>query len=182
MNLPYWQGKVKNMVGQDKSMICLTLVHPDGTIAACAAKAGIHMFGAMCTVIVMGDEPVVCQCSHCHLLGHNMSGCWLKAGTIKCYICGGAHLVQAHGAHCKDEHTIPGVCCCKYKCLLCGKLGHHACTCSCPKWGHIDPPPLESPGGPVLPPAPPMVPPTPVLMPPVPPSALSTSAPTPMNT
>ena len=146
INAPHWQGKVANLADKDKSTVCIAFVDPSGTASAALAKASVSMFGARTPVLIMGDSPVIRQCGRCHELGHTTTTCRKPAGFLRCYKCGGAHLESAHGAVCKGPHEKPGVCQCRYPCLLCGKRGHHARDRNCPKRGRLAPPPLESTG------------------------------------
>ena len=146
VNAPHWQGKVANLADKEKLTVCIAFVDPCGSASAALAKAVVSMFGARTPVLVMGESPVIHQCSRCHELGHTTATCRKPAGFLRCYKCGGAHLATAHGAVCKGPHEKPGVCQCRYPCLLCGKRGHHARDRSCPKQGRLAPPPLESTG------------------------------------
>ena len=78
-------------------------------------------------------------------MGHSTAECRLAAKTIKCWLCGGDHHGEEHGKFCRGAHTTPGVCSCTFKCILCGKTSHHACSKDCPTRGHFPAPLLETP-------------------------------------
>jgi hypothetical protein len=106
---------------------------------------GVHMFGAQVKFLCCGDNPMLLQCSRCHLLGHysSSSKCKLPKNTIKCYRCGGKHNGRDHNYECSAKtHKTLGKCNCSLKCLLCKKTDHHTQLHKCLKRGDFNLPQL----------------------------------------
>ena len=57
----------------------------------------------------------------------------MEKDAVKCFICGGKHHGSTHDYECAGKHKTPGVCDCKYKCMLCGDTKHNAASINCPK-------------------------------------------------
>ena len=151
----HWHGNIANMEGKPSATVVVAFVDKDGALSRDIGKTGVHMYGVRTPFVVLGDNPRFMQCGRCHLLGHSTEMCQLKASTLKCYICGGGHAASQHARFCNGSHAIAGRCTCKFRCLLCGKMGHHTRSHDCPKRGRFPAVPLETMGEPVGPTDPP---------------------------
>ena len=109
-----------------------------------ALAEGVYMFGKCAKFVVVGDHPTVLQCGRCHELGHhtNSTVCRIPKTAARCFMCGGPHDSKAHSFHCEGAHKVAGICDCRLKCIVCGKLSHHARGRGCPKRGDFAPPRL----------------------------------------
>jgi hypothetical protein len=139
---PHWQGNPLNN-DKEKSTVLAAIIDEDNSICQNALTHGVRMFGAQVKFLRCGDNPMLLQCSRCHLLGHYASSakCKLPKGAIKCYRCGGKHNGRDHDYECNSKsHKTIGKCDCSLKCLLCKKTDHHARSRKCLKRGDFNPP------------------------------------------
>ncbi len=117
------------------STITFAISDPDGTITNKLLSGRATLFRKEVAIQRWVDKPALVQCSHCHVLGHIRSSrsCPLGKDSVKCYICGGAHLSDKHDQSCPKKHAIAGICNCKhFKCLNCHKVGHNCRNTWCP--------------------------------------------------
>ena len=145
---PHWHQVVDKLHTIPRGTVLMPLVDHDGSVCARIAASGIHMFGKPSHFVVLGDTSRLIQCGQCHMLGHSTKSpqCKLPTGAVKCHRCGGTHQAKHHDFYCKKPHRTGGKCDCKFKCLLCGKLGHHARSRLCPlRADSAPPPPLYEP-------------------------------------
>ena len=154
----HWHGSIDNVRQKSHATVVLAYVDKDGSLSRDIGRMGVHMYGARVPFVVLGDRPTFTQCGRCHMLDHSTENCRLKAGTLRCYICGGGHDGDHHARSCPGSHAVAGRCECRFKCLLCNKTGHHARSHKCPKRGRFPSVPLVTGGEdapPTNPPAPP---------------------------
>src|ERR1700677_1307668 len=80
------------------------------------------------------------------MIGHYMNkpACKVPKDQVRCYICGAMHDARDHDWACPKQHKVAGKCDCRFRCLLCGKTGHHARAKACPMIGNFAPPRLAS--------------------------------------
>ena len=130
---PSWLQHPAFMQTQDKATVMMAYVDRDNSITAKAKKESIVMFGRQVQFVPVGDKPIQYQCSRCWAIGHRNKECRLAAGVVRCFICGKSHHGNVHNYECVGKHTIPGVCSCAFKCLVCGGTDHHAASPKCPK-------------------------------------------------
>jgi hypothetical protein len=139
---PHWQGNPLNN-DKERSTVLAAIIDKDNAICQNALTHGVRMFGAQVKFLQCGDNPMLLQCSRCHLLGHYVSSskCKMPRNAIKCYRCGGTHDRRDHDYECSAKtHKTLGKCNCTLKCLLCKKTDHHACSRKCLKRGDFNPP------------------------------------------
>jgi hypothetical protein len=131
---PRWLKPV-DRITTDYSTVTFAISDPDGTITSKLLTGRAALFGKEVTIQRWVDKPALVQCSHCHALGHIRSsrGCPLGRDSVKCHICGGAHLSDKHDQNCTRKHAVAGICDCKhFKCLNCHKAGHTCRDTRCP--------------------------------------------------
>lgn len=116
------------------SSVTFAISDPDGTLANTLLNNRAALFGKEVSVRKWIDKPAFIQCSRCHALGHNKASraCTLSKESVKCYICGGAHLSENHHKQCTKKHTVAGICDCKRRCLNCHNFGHDCKDQKCP--------------------------------------------------
>jgi hypothetical protein len=141
---PHWQG---NPLNNDKefSTVLAAIIDKDNAICQNALTHRVRMFGAQVRFLRCRDNPMLQQCSRCHLLGHyaNSSRCKQPKNTFKCYRCRGPHNGREHNYECNAKsHKTLGKCDCILKCLLCKKRDHHARSRKCSKRGDFQLPRL----------------------------------------
>ena len=130
---PSWLQHPAFVQTQDKATVMMAYVDRDNSVTARAKKESIVMFGRQVQFVPVGDKPIQYQCSRCWAIGHRNKECRLAAGVVRCFICGKSHHGNVHNYECAGKHTIPGVCSCLFKCLVCGGADHHAASPKCPK-------------------------------------------------
>ena len=131
--LPSWLQHLAFVQMQDKAMVMMAYVDRDNKVMTRAKKETIVMFGKQVQFVPVGDKPIQYQCSRCWVIGHHNKECRLAAGVVHCFICGKSHHSNVHNYKCTGKHTIPGVCSCAFKCLVCGGADHHTASPKCPK-------------------------------------------------
>ena len=154
----HWHGSIDNVRQKSHATVVIAYVDRDGSLSRDIGRMGVHMYGARVPFVVLGDRPTFVQCGRCHMLDHSTENCRLRAGTLRCYICGGGHDGDQHARSCPGSHAVAGRCECRFKCLLCNKTGHHARSHKCPRRGRFPSVPLVTSGEsapPADPPAPP---------------------------
>ncbi|KAI9447302.1 hypothetical protein BJY52DRAFT_1193406 [Lactarius psammicola] len=137
-SMPHWQASVHTVSTVSTSTVQIAFINEDGSRSQAAKRHGVGMFGLRVGYFSMGNTPFFSQCGRCHAIGHvtGAPACRLAPNSVKCHICGGAHLGTEHNFHCKaTTHVIAGQCNCRFKCLLCGQAGHNARSPKCPKRG-----------------------------------------------
>ena len=142
----HWHGSIDNVRQKSSATVVIAYVDKDGSLSRDIGRMGVHMYGARVPFIVLGDRPTFTQCGRCHMLDHSTETCRLKAGALRCYICGGGHDGDQHARSCPGTHAVAGRCECRFKCLLCNKTGHHARSHKCPKRGRFPSVPLVTSG------------------------------------
>ena len=131
--LPSWLQHPVFVQMQDKAMVMMAYVDRDNKVMTRAKKETIVMFGKQVQFVPVGDKPIQYQCSRCWVIGHHNKECRLAAGVVHCFICGKSHHSNVHNYECTGKHTIPGVCSCAFKCLVCWGADHHTASPKCPK-------------------------------------------------
>ena len=131
--MPSWIQHPRFVATQAKGTVMFAYVDKDGETTKKLSKEAIYMFGSQVQFVPVGNKPIQVQCSKCWALGHKFGDCKLGAEEVKCFICGGKHHGSTHDYECAGKHKTPGVCDCKYKCLLCGDPKHNAASINCPK-------------------------------------------------
>ncbi|KAI9450050.1 hypothetical protein BJY52DRAFT_1192105 [Lactarius psammicola] len=137
-SMPHWQASVHTISTVSTSTVQIAFIDEDGSRSQAAKHHGVGMFGLRVGYFSMGNTPFFSQCGRCHAIGHvtGAPACRLAPNSVKCHICGGAHLGTEHNFHCKaTTHVVAGQCNCRFKCLLCGQAGHNARSPKCPKRG-----------------------------------------------
>ena len=109
-----------------KGTVMFAYVDKDGEVTKKLSKEAIYMFGSQVQFITVGNKPIQQQCSKCWVLGHKFGECKLGKDEVKCFVCGGKHHRFTHNYECAGKHKTPGVCNCKFKCMLCGDHKHNA--------------------------------------------------------
>ena len=130
---PSWLQHPAFVQTQEKATVMMAYVDRDNKITTRAKKETIVMFGRQVQFVPVGDKPIQFQCSRCWAIGHRNKECRLAPGVVRCFICGKSHHGNVHNYECTGKHTIPGVCSCAFKCLVCGGADHHAASPKCPK-------------------------------------------------
>ena len=130
---PSWLQHPAFVQTQDKATVMMAYVDRENKVTSRAKKETIVMFGKQVQFVPVGDKPIQFQCSRCWAIGHRNKECRLAPGVIRCFICGKSHHGNVHSYECTGKHTIPGVCSCAFKCLVCGGSDHHAASPKCPK-------------------------------------------------
>jgi hypothetical protein len=144
---PRWL-KPLDRITTDYSTITFAISDPDGTITSKLLTGRAALFGKEVVIQRWIDKPALVQCSHCHALGHIRSSrsCPLGRDSVKCHICGGAHLSDKHNQNCTRKHTVAGICdCTHFKCLNCHKVGHTCRNSRCPARDLFRPRPSRGP-------------------------------------
>ena len=131
--MPSWIQHPKFVATQAKGTVMFAYVDKDGETTKKLSKEAIYMFGSQVQFVPVGNKPIQVQCSKCWSLGHKFRDCKLKEDEVKCFVCGGKHHGSTHDYECAGKHKTPGVCDCKFKCLLCGDTKHNAASINCPK-------------------------------------------------
>ena len=131
--MPSWLQHPRFVATQSKATVMFAYVDKDGETTKKLSKEAIYMFGSQVQFVPVGNKPIQQQCSKCWALGHKFGECKLKDDEVKCFICGGKHHGSTHDFECAGKHKTPGVCDCKFKCMLCGDHKHNAASINCPK-------------------------------------------------
>ena len=131
--MPSWLQHPRFVATQSKATVMFAYVDKDGETTKKLAKEAIYMFGSQVQFVPVGNKPIQQQCSKCWALGHKFGECKLGEGEVKCFVCGGKHHGSTHDFECAGKHKTPGVCDCKFKCMLCGDHKHNAASINCPK-------------------------------------------------
>ena len=146
---PHWQLSEARLQDCDSATVIFAYVDEDHSLTHKGEKVGLYMFGQRCRLVDSSDTATLSQCGRCHAMGHtsNAPTCPLPVTAVKCYKCGGNHHSDQHTKACPTQHlhTTAGHCLCKFKCVLCGRMGHHCWQQSCPKRGQFSLPPLVYP-------------------------------------
>ncbi|KAH9161476.1 hypothetical protein EDB89DRAFT_1913863 [Lactarius sanguifluus] len=142
---PHWLTHPANL-RDATATIGFTLEDPTGAVVQAAMAGPISMFSYQVKFIPCGDTPTLIQCGRCHVLGHrtNNKSCKWHADQIRCQKCGWDHHIDDHNFECTGTHAKPGICLCKFKCLLCGELGHNTRSRKCAKRGDFPAPRLAT--------------------------------------
>ena len=116
------------------SSVTFAISDPDGSISNTLLNNRAALFGKEVSVRKWIDKPAFIQCSRCHALGHNKASraCTLSKDSVKCYICGRAHLSEDHHQQCSKKHSVAGICDCRNRCLNCHHFGHDCRDQKCP--------------------------------------------------
>ena len=130
---PSWLQHPAFVQTQEKATVMMAYVDRENKVTNRAKKETIVMFGKQVQFVPVGDKPIQFQCSRCWGIGHRNKECRLAPGVVRCFICGKSHHGNVHNYECSGKHTIPGVCSCAFKCLVCGGADHHAASPKCPK-------------------------------------------------
>ena len=130
---PSWLQHPAFVQTQEKATVMMAYVDRDNLVTNRAKKESIVMFGKQVQFVLVGDKPIQYQCSRCWGIGHRNKECCLAAGVVRCFICGGSHHGNVHNYKCVGKHMVLGVCTCKFKCLMCGGVDHHAASPKCLK-------------------------------------------------
>ena len=130
---PSWLQHLAFVQTQDKATVMMAYVNRDSAVTTRAKKETIVMFGKQVQFVPVRDKPIQYQCSRCWAIGHRNKECRLAVGVVRCFIWGKSHHGNVHNYECAGKHTIPGVCSCSFKCLVCGGADHHAASPKCPK-------------------------------------------------
>ena len=130
---PSWLQHPAFVQTQEKATVMMAYVDRENKVTSRAKKETIVMFGKQVQFVPVGDKPIQFQCSRCWGIGHRNKECRLAPGVVRCFICGKSHHGNVHNYECAGKHTIPGVCSCAFKCLVCGGADHHAASPKCPK-------------------------------------------------
>ena len=130
---PRWLTHV-DRISSAYSSVTFAISDPDGTISNTLLSNRAALFGKEVSVRKWIDKPAFIQCSRCHALGHNKASrvCPLSKDSVKCYICGRAHLSEDHHKQCPKKHVVAGICDCKSRCLNCHNFGHDCRDQKCP--------------------------------------------------
>ncbi|KAH8996934.1 hypothetical protein EDB86DRAFT_2828973 [Lactarius hatsudake] len=154
---PHWLTHPAN-IREATATVGFAMEDPTGATVQAAMAGPVSMFSYQVKFVPCGDSPSLIQCGRCHTLGHrtNDKACKWRADQIRCQRCGRDHHIDDHDFECPNQHAVPGVCKCKYKCLLCGEQGHDARSRKCPKRGDFPPTKLAKVAGRT--PAPPALP------------------------
>ena len=131
--MPSWLQHPRFVATQSKATVMFAYVDKDGETTKKLSKEAIYMFGLQVQFVPVGNKPIQQQCSKCWALGHKFGECKLGKEEVKCFICGGKHHGSTHDFECAGKHKTPGVCDCKFKCMLCGDHKHNAASINCPK-------------------------------------------------
>ena len=113
---------------QDKATVMMAYMDRNNKVTNKTKKESIVMFGKQVQFIPIRDKPIQYQCSRCWGISHCNKECLLAAWAVRCFVCGQSHHSNVHNYECAGKHTIPGVCLCKFKCLVCGGGDHHAAS------------------------------------------------------
>ncbi|KAH9008987.1 hypothetical protein EDB85DRAFT_2163497 [Lactarius pseudohatsudake] len=138
---PHW-AQDPFTISTTTSTVVFAYIDDNKPVTQAAIAGGISMFSYGVKFVFAGDSPRPKQCGRCFEMGHvsNDPACKWK-GKNRCLRCGSDHHMDDHTYHCKGSHTVAGKCDCKFKCLLCGKLGHNARAWrGCPSRGDFPPP------------------------------------------
>ncbi|KAH9070741.1 hypothetical protein EDB83DRAFT_2579864 [Lactarius deliciosus] len=155
---PHWKNGVN--LPNATSDVVFAYLDPTKSITQRAIKEGVSMFTFGVKFVFCGDNPRPKQCGRCFEMGHvtNATECrW--TGKNRCVRCGQGHHHDDHDMSCKaTTHKSADRCDCKFKCLLCGQIGHNARSRSCKTRGDFPPPKavpnLRDTGSTAAPPAP----------------------------
>ncbi|KAH9178326.1 hypothetical protein EDB89DRAFT_1901869 [Lactarius sanguifluus] len=138
---PHWAGDI-NSTTTATSTVVFAYIDSSKTITQRAIKEGISMFSFSTKFIFCGDTPRPKQCGRCFEMGHatNTPECRWN-GKNRCVRCGGNHHHEDHDMACTaNTHKSADRCDCKFKCLVCGKIGHNARSRNCKMRGDFPPP------------------------------------------
>ncbi|KAH9017288.1 hypothetical protein EDB85DRAFT_2155294 [Lactarius pseudohatsudake] len=154
---PHW-AQDPFTISANNSTVVFAYIDEDKSITQAAISGGVSMFSYGVKFVFAGDSPRPKQCGRCFEMGHNSNDPTCKwTGKNRCLRCGSDHHMDDHTFHCKGSHSVAGKCDCKFKCLLCGKLGHNARAWrGCTSRGDFPPPrqvPRIEPTEPTGPPA-----------------------------
>ncbi|KAI9433450.1 hypothetical protein H4582DRAFT_2082091 [Lactarius indigo] len=138
---PRWMMDVTR-IRSATSMVVFTYIDPTKSITKLATKAGISMFSYGVKFVFASDSPRPKQCGRCFEMGHVLNAPACKWNGKNCCVrCGSAHHIEDHDFLCAGPHKQPGICDCRFPCLLCKKHGHNACSPHvCPVQGDFPPP------------------------------------------
>lgn len=131
--MPSWLQHPRFVATQAKATVMFAYVDKDSEVTRKLSKEAIYMFGSQVQFVPVGNKPIQVQCSKCWSLGHKFGDCKLQESEVKCFICGGKHHGSTHDYECRGKHREPGVCDCKFKCLLCSDTKHNTASINCPK-------------------------------------------------
>ena len=131
--MPSWLQHPRFVATQMKATVMFAYVDKDSETTKKLSKEVIYMFGSQVQFVPVGNKPIQQQCSKCWALGHKFGKCKLKEDEVKCFVCGKKHHGSTHDYECTGKHKTPGVCDCKFKCMLCGDHKHNAASINCPK-------------------------------------------------
>ncbi|KAH9012007.1 hypothetical protein EDB83DRAFT_2530075 [Lactarius deliciosus] len=138
---PHWANDL-NTNKSATSTVVFAYIDNDKSITQRAIKEGVSMFTFGVKFIFCGDSPRPKQCGRCFEMGHvtNAPECRWQ-GKNRCVRCGRDHHHDDHDMECMaTTHKSADRCDCKFKCLLCGKLGHNARSRACKTRGDFPPP------------------------------------------
>ncbi|KAH9022735.1 hypothetical protein EDB83DRAFT_2527420 [Lactarius deliciosus] len=138
---PHWANDL-NTNKSATSTVVFAYIDNDKSITQRAIKEGVSMFTFGVKFVFCGDSPRPKQCGRCFEMGHvtNAPECRWQ-GKNRCVRCGRDHHHDDHDMECMaTTHKSADRCDCKFKCLLCGKIGHNARSRACKTRGDFPPP------------------------------------------
>ncbi|KAH9030200.1 hypothetical protein EDB85DRAFT_1891671 [Lactarius pseudohatsudake] len=140
---PHWLTHPNN-IREATATVGFAMEDPTGAVMQAAMAGPVSMFSYQVKFVPCGDLPTLIQCGRCYMIGHctNDKACKWHTDQIRCQCCGLDHHIDDHHFECPNQHTVLGVCKCKYKCLLCGEMGHDAHSRKCSKHGDFPAPKL----------------------------------------
>ncbi|KAH9021927.1 hypothetical protein EDB84DRAFT_1441336 [Lactarius hengduanensis] len=152
---PHWLTHPNN-IRDATATVGFAIEDPTGAVVQAAMAGPISMFSYQVKFVPCGDNRTLIQCGRCHMIGHrtNDKSCKWRVDQIRCHRCGRDHHIDDHHFECPNQHEVPGICKCKYKCLLCGAMGHDARSRKCAKRGDFPAPRLAKVAGRDSPPPP----------------------------
>ena len=146
---PMWQGiqllgdicwvNLVIALSKSHSSIIVSFLNVDGSLLKSIIKQPPYLFSEHTSAKAYVAMPLLCSCSCCHSLCHNVEWCTQKSHIIICVYCRGHHRSKDHAVCCiyKAKHATAGVCNCAPSCLNCHyeeKLcaGHYTNDVNCP--------------------------------------------------
>ena len=101
--------------------IMVSFLDINGSLLKSIVRQPPYLFGEHTTAKAYVVMPLLCTCSRCHSLRHNVEQCAHKSTVVICIYCGGRHRSEDHAVCCihKAKHDIAGVCNCAPSCLNC---------------------------------------------------------------
>ncbi|KAH9044153.1 hypothetical protein EDB84DRAFT_1559105 [Lactarius hengduanensis] len=138
---PHWERDIMKMDTATATVI-FAYIDPTGKVNKEAMSNGVFMFNFGVKYVYSGDSPRPKQCGRCFVIGHSTNAPECRwNGKNRCVRCGLDHHHDDHDICCTaTTHKSADRCDCKFKCILCGKVGHNARSRNCPARGDFPPP------------------------------------------